>query len=121
MTDVVMRDAARIDGDRVTPMVLPGHMVHYADEFWLVTNVAVIGSEIWLTVDGMDTTIIYAVDVQVPLAKPHPADGLRSRYGEWFGCAQCYRNREYGMGPAHVASFGCQSGGNPHCTCDSCF
>jgi hypothetical protein len=34
-------------------------------------------------------------------------------------CALCQRWK--GKGPAHEASSRCESGGDPHCACDTCF
>lgn len=38
------------------------------------------------------------------------------------GCATCdsYRQKQI-WGPNHFPSVYCESGGRPHCTCDTCF
>jgi hypothetical protein len=38
------------------------------------------------------------------------------------GCQTCERVKANGgFGPRHVASKRCESGGYPHCSCDTCF
>ena len=37
------------------------------------------------------------------------------------GCSTCDRHVSGAMMPSHFASARCESGGHPHCTCDSCF
>lgn len=42
---------------------------------------------------------------------------------ERASCSECKRIHDSGesLAPTHRASSRCQSGGHPHCTCDTCF
>lgn len=49
--------------------------------------------------------------------QPEPARRERRRRVD--GCATCARDGRHG--PSHDASERCESGGHPHCSCDTCF
>lgn len=41
---------------------------------------------------------------------------------ECLGCKEFYAHPDVSpFAPRHKAKTGCESGGEPHCTCDSCF
>lgn len=53
---------------------------------------------------------------QVYLTRDNPGEMWRA----CLGCLNRIVNREF-YGPRHKPSANCESGGHPHCTCDTCF
>jgi hypothetical protein len=53
----------------------------------------------------------------------HPSLGLVStkRVTRDESCPYCQLHQPGAMYPPHDASPRCESGGHPHCTCDTCF
>lgn len=44
-----------------------------------------------------------------------------AQFGIESDCATCRHQSVFPGGPRHDASMACESGHNPHCSCDTCF
>jgi hypothetical protein len=57
------------------------------------------------------------------ITMPKPAPRYRRHKAEPGECRYCDQEREAGSNfhPPHDASPRCQSGGDQHCSCDTCF